>query len=425
MLVFVHSFGCRTSLCEGEYIASSLAALGAQVTDTLASGINAAVIITCSVTQEADRKSRQLIRRSRRLLGREGVLAVCGCWGQTLKADTAREMGIDILAGTKGKSIVPSELVNMLGAGRGFIDIRECDITEGWEELSINYPMLHSRAFMKIQDGCNHFCTFCVIPYLRGKPSSRPINNILSEIHRLLDRGIKEVIFTGIHLGLYGRDINTSLSELIKIVSGINGLERIRLGSLEPFCLDDELLGALSDCEAFCPHLHLPLQSGDDEILAMMRRGYTAGDYLRVCDRVRERLGDDVNISADVLVGFPGESEGAFMNTLRVMRSAGLGRVHVFPYSERQGTIAAGMSGKITNSVKTSRASIALASGHKLQRDYAGKFIGHEVSILVERDNKGHSRHYIECECDGSPGEIVRAEAIREVNGKLECMRRD
>ena len=425
--IFVHVFGCRSSLCEGEYIAGALTSSGADITEDLSCKIDGAVIVTCSVTQEADRKSRQLVRRVRRILGDSGVLAVCGCWSQSLPSQTARELGIDILAGSKGKNILPDSLLNMLTHGRSFIDLRTQDIfsPSDWEELSIASPVMHSRAFMKIQDGCNHFCTYCIIPFLRGRPVSRPIESIITEIRRLIGNGCKEIVFTGIHLGIYGQDTNTSLAELIRDVSRVEGLSRLRMGSLEPFCLNDELLSALSECRAFCPHLHLPLQSGDDEVLSRMRRGYSASDFVRVCEKARSVLGDDLHISSDILVGFPGESESAFTNTLHVMRAAGLGRVHVFPYSERKGTLAANMPDKVSHAEKISRTSLAISLGQELYRGYVSKFIGKDAEILIETNSKGHTRHYIDAECEGGDNEIVKAVITGVKDGRFECMRRD
>lgn len=423
-LIYVHVFGCRSSLCEGEYIAASLKSLGAEITENLNDPVTAAVIVTCSVTAEADRKCRQLIRRVRRVLGINGVLAVCGCWSQSVDSESARELGIDILAGSRGKSKIPHELINMLSNGRTFRDIRSNDVFD-WEELPMTSPVMHSRAFMKIQDGCNHFCTYCIIPFLRGRPVSRPLNNIISDIESLTANGTKEVIFTGIHLGIYGRDIGTSLAELVREVSGINNLKRLRLGSLEPFCLNDELLNALAECKAFCHHLHLPLQSGDDEILASMRRGYTAEDFVKLCAKVRSVISDDIHISSDILVGFPGESDSAFSNTLNVMRESGLGRVHVFPYSARKGTLAEGMSRQIPHDVKISRTSQAISLGRKLYSDYAERFTGRNVEILIERDNKGHTGNYLEADCTGNQNEIVKAEVIGIADGRLKCIRRD
>ena len=422
--IYVHVFGCRTSLCEGEYIAGSLIARGADVSENLSDEIDAAVIVTCSVTHEADVKCRKLIRRVRRILGNNGVLAVCGCWSQNVNEDTARELGIDILAGNRGKSVLPEMTEKMLHEGRRFADIRTEITSWEWEELSISQTVMHSRAFIKIQDGCNHFCTYCIIPFLRGRPVSRPKANIIDEIHRLIDGGIKEIVLTGIHLGIYGREIDTSLAELIRDVSKIHELQRLRLGSLEPFCLDDNLLDALSESESFCPHLHLPLQSGDDDILSSMRRGYTSSEFIRVCDKARMKLGNDLHISSDILVGFPGESDNAFMNTLDTMKLAGLGRVHVFPYSKREGTIAASMTNQIAHDVKTARTSQAISLGHELYEAYVNQFVNSDAEILIENSNRGYTRHYIEAFCEGNDNEIVRAEVKGAVNGRLECMRR-
>ena len=420
--IYVHVFGCRTSLCEGEYIAGSLIARGADVSENLSDEIDAAVIVTCSVTHEADVKCRKLIRRVRRILGDKGVLAVCGCWSQSVNEDTARELGIDILAGNRGKSVLPEMTENMLHEGRRFIDVRNQISSWDWEELSISQTVMHSRAFIKIQDGCSHFCTYCIIPFLRGRPASRPKANIIAEIHRLIDGGIKEIVLTGIHLGIYGREIDTSLADLIRSISKIHGLQRLRLGSLEPFCLDDNLLDALSECESFCPHLHLPLQSGDDDILSSMRRGYTSSEFVKVCDNARKKLGNDLHISSDILVGFPGESDNAFMNTLQTMKLAGLGRVHVFPYSKREGTIAASMTNQIPHDVKIARTSQAISLGHELYEAYVNQFVNSDAEILIENSKRGYTRHYIEAICEGNDNEIVRAKVKRIINGRLECM---
>lgn len=428
--IFVHVFGCRSSLCEGEFIAGSLKSHGAEIVEDINAEFNAAVIITCSVTNEADKKCRQLVRRVRRAMSNEAILAVCGCWSQNLADSSAREMGINILAGSKGKSIIPEVLARkILSHDTTFQDLRTHDIfsPSEWEELTINYPVMHSRAFVKIQDGCDHFCTYCIIPFLRGRPVSRPRENIIAEIRRLIHNGCKEIVLTGIHLGKWGHEINSSLASLIREVSGIHGLERLRLGSLEPFSLDENLLNSLAECEVFCNHLHLPLQSGDDEILSAMRRGYAAKDFVKICDKAREKLGNELHISSDILVGFPGEDDDAFMNTLNVMKISGLGRVHVFPFSERRGTIAEKMTGKISHDVKISRTAQAIAFGRELYSGYVKNFIGHEVEVLIEKSELGksfgHTRNYIETACyeNVARNNIVRAKAVREVDCRLMC----
>ncbi|MBQ6773126.1 MAG: MiaB/RimO family radical SAM methylthiotransferase [Synergistaceae bacterium] len=429
-LVYIHVLGCRSSLCEGEYIAGSLKSRGALITEELGENINAAVIVTCSVTQEADRKCRQIVRRARKILGREKILAVCGCWSQALDSESAMELGINILAGSRGKNILPEIIESAItNHDTRFQDLRTQNIFSSalsWEELEISSPVMHSRAFIKIQDGCDHFCSYCIIPFLRGHPVSRPEKNILDEIHRLIDNETQEIIFTGIHLGLYGRDIDSSLAKLINSVSKIQGLKRLRLGSLEPFSLDERLLAALSECESFCHHLHLPLQSGDNNILALMRRGYTAEEFIRVCDDARKFLGDDLHISSDILTGFPTESDSAFNNTLNVMRESKLGRVHVFPFSERKGTLAEKMRGKISHQEKILRVSMAITLGRELYQDYVKRFINHDVEILIEESgSKGHTKHFVEADIldkKFSPNQIIIAKAVSELNGRLKCI---
>ncbi|MBQ7733211.1 MAG: MiaB/RimO family radical SAM methylthiotransferase [Synergistaceae bacterium] len=429
-LVFVHVFGCRSSLCEGEYIAGSLKSKGALITEDINGSYNAAVIVTCSVTQEADRKCRQLVRRVRKTLGPEGVLAVCGCWSQGLDSDSARELGINILAGSRGKNILPEVIESaIMSHDTGFQDLRTHNLFSpelSWEELEITSPVMHSRAFMKIQDGCDHFCTYCIIPFLRGRPVSRPERSIIDEIHRLIDNGTREIIFTGIHLGIYGRDTDSSLADLIRSVSRIHDLKRLRLGSLEPFSLDEKLLAALSECDSFCHHLHLPLQSGDDNVLSAMRRGYTSREFVRVCGNARKFLGEDLHISSDILIGFPGEGESAFDNTLNVMKEAKLGRVHVFPFSERKGTLAEKMAVKVAHDEKISRVSRAITLGRELYDSYVRRFINHEVEILIEESGtKGHTRHFIEADIldkNFSANQIIKAKAVSESNGRLECI---
>ena len=425
-LIYIHVFGCRSSLCEGEFIAGALKSMGAEITENLSENINAAVIVTCSVTGEADKKCRQLVRRVRKILAPDKILAVCGCWSQSLDSLNAKSLGINILAGSKSKNILPDIIAEKIKlSDSSFQDLRVKNIFEPsqWEELAINSPVMHSRAFMKIQDGCDHFCSYCIIPFLRGRPVSRPVSSILEEIRRLIDNGTKEIIFTGIHLGLYGRDINFSLAKLINESAKISGLERIRLGSLEPFALDNNLLDSLSNCEKFCTHLHLPLQSGDDEILYLMRRGYNSRDFLNICENAREKLGENLHISSDILIGFPSESDNAFNNTLRIMQESKLGRVHIFPYSVRKGTPAALMNNQISHEVKISRVSQALKLGRELYNNYIKNFIGQEVKILIERENYGHTENYIEAECEGEKNftrnEIITARVTGNINGKL------
>lgn len=420
--VWLHVLGCRSNLCEGDFLAGDLEARGARVTRE-PEGCSAAVIVSCSVTAEADRKCRQAVRRARRTVGETGIVAVCGCWAQGAEAVEARGLGVDVLVGNRRKGELAEAVEAMARNGRSFRDLRS-DLTLGrqWEELPAARPAFHTRAFLKVQEGCDHFCSYCVIPFLRGRSTSRPAGQTTDEARRLLDAGCTEIVLTGIHLGMYGRDTGSSLAELVRTLSALPGLERLRLGSLEPFALSDALLEALGESPVFCPHLHLPLQSGDDGVLGRMRRGYTAGDFARVCDRARERLGADLHISSDVLVGFPGEDDAAFANTLRLMCRAGIGRAHVFPFSPRRGTPAAAFGDRVEGSVVSARAAEAIRLGEELLNAYAIRFVGRTVPVLAEGGRcAGYSPHFLQAACEGeaTPGRVVRLRVASASGGEL------
>jgi threonylcarbamoyladenosine tRNA methylthiotransferase MtaB len=413
--------GCRSNLYEGEALAGELVSRGAVVGDS-PEGCRAAVVVSCSVTATADKKCRQAVRRARREFeknekdGGRGVVAVCGCWAQTLSAGEARVLGIDVLVGNRLKHLLPDALEDALSGGSGFIDMRRDVGTDGtWDSLSLSRPVLRTRAFLKVQEGCDHFCSYCVIPFLRGRPSSRPLEDTLEEARRVVGAGCREIVLTGIHLGAWRGGSGTTegdaaaLGTLVRRMSALPGLARLRLGSLEPFALDEDLLDALAESPVFCRHLHLPLQSGDDEVLERMGRGYTADDFARVCERAREKLGEDLHISSDILVAFPGESERAFRGTLSLMERSGLGRVHVFPYSPRQGTLAARFSGRVPPGVASERVKIAMALGARFLDRYASRFVGTRLFVLAENVKEtshftGYSRNFVAAAVRGAAG---------------------
>ncbi|MDR2528248.1 MAG: MiaB/RimO family radical SAM methylthiotransferase [Synergistaceae bacterium] len=410
--------GCRSNLYDGEALSGELTARGAFLAGG-PEGCQAAVVVSCSVTAAADKKCRQAVRRARRAVGPNGVVAACGCWAQGLDAGDARALGIDVLAGSRRKSALPDALEAALESG-GFFDVR--GKPEGWDFLTVSRPLLRTRAFLKVQEGCDHFCSYCVIPFLRGRPASRPLEDTLAEARRITESGCGEIVLTGVHLGIYGKD-GAALAELVRRVSETPGLVRLRLGSLEPFSLTDNLLEALADSPLFCPHLHLPLQSGDDEVLARMRRGYTAEDFFQVCRRARKKLGGDLHISSDVLVGFPSESEEAFQNTLALMAGAGLGRVHVFPYSSRRGTEAAGFLGRLPPQTVSERAARAAALGKELLEHYAARFVGRNLPILAESAEdgvySGYTRNFLFAFVRGIDGDALGREVGARMTGSF------
>ncbi|GHS86361.1 2-methylthioadenine synthetase [Synergistales bacterium] len=428
--VWICVFGCRSNIYEAEAITGELTARGAEISAEV-EGCGVAVIVSCSVTATADKKCRQAVRKARRAL-EHGVVAVCGCWAQALPLSEALSLGIDILAGSRMKHLLPPAISAKIAAPfsaplefRG--KSREEDTGEDieWDSLSLDRPRLRTRAFLKVQEGCDHFCSYCVIPFLRGRSVSRSPDDVLAEAKRVVASGCREIVLTGIHLGDYGSG-GVTLGTLIRELSALRGLTRLRLGSLEPFALAAPLLSALADSPIFCRHLHLPAQSGDDGILSRMRRGYKADDFAALCDLAREKLGDDLHISSDILVAFPGETDGAFQNTLSLMERSGIGRVHVFPYSPRKGTEAWSFGDRVSPLLASERAAAASENGERLLSRYASRFVGRTISVLCEsvKDGvlEGHSREFISVAA-AIPGEAVSGAAGREYDIEVaECV---
>ncbi|MBN1333452.1 MAG: tRNA (N(6)-L-threonylcarbamoyladenosine(37)-C(2))-methylthiotransferase MtaB [Synergistales bacterium] len=383
LTVWFHTLGCRTNQYESEALASSLVALGARIVEEPELA-RIAIIQTCTVTSVADRKTRQVIRRVKRK-NSSAVIIASGCWAQGVGEEEAFSLGVDILVGSRKKSRIPSMILSFLERQQK-MSLRDSDLlrSDEWDPLNLNETHFHTRAFIKIQDGCDHFCSYCIIPYVRGLPVSRDHGQVLREVRHLAENGTREVILTGIHLGLYGKGTDMSLGTLVADLATLPGLERIRFGSLEPFALDEDLLRVLSEIPQFCPHLHLPLQSGDDRILAAMRRGYSFSGYMKMIDMARSFLGTDLHISTDIMIGFPGESEEAFLNTLKAMEVSGFGKVHVFPFSPRKGTPAAGSGDSIDPPEIRDRVHRALEVADSLYTDYCRKWLDRVIPVLIE-----------------------------------------
>ena len=382
--IWIHSLGCRSNQYEGEAIAAALIEEGAELADS-PRGCDGAVLVSCTVTSTADKKCRQAARRVRRLSPRS-IIAACGCWAQKLSGDEARSLGIDILVGNRRKGNLPGYLSKALrDGGTPFIEDRTDVLrSKEWDDLSISQPLLHTRAFVKIQDGCDHYCAYCAIPYVRGRPVSRDGKEVMAEVERIAASGCSEVVLTGVHLGLYGKDGGLSLGELVRKISALQGISRIRFGSLEPFALDEALLQALGEVKTFCPHLHLPLQSGSAAVLSRMDRGYSPQEFFNLAEKARAYLGQSLHISTDVLVGFPGETDGDFEDTLALMKACRLGKIHVFPFSPREGTKAWSLPGRIPGEVVLHRTARALQTADELLKEYAAPLVGSTVPVLAE-----------------------------------------
>ena len=396
--------GCRTNQYEGEAIAAALEAEGAVCGEE---SPDIVVIVTCTITAIADRKCRKLIRRARRENPR-AVIAACGCYAQKVTEAERELLDIDIVLGNRLKHRLPELVAERLAGGAPCIEV-DGDIEREniWDGLTLDRPRLHTRAFLKVQDGCNHYCSYCIVPSVRGKPVSRPLAEAVDEARRITESGCPEIVLTGVHLGLYDE-----LPQLVRRIGALPKIKRLRFGSIEPFAVNDELLAALADCPAFCEHLHMPLQSGDDGVLSSMKRGYRAADFAEIAARARSVLGDSLHISTDLMVGFPTEDDDAFRRSLDFVRGLGFGKVHVFPYSPREGTPAAAME-QLRSEAVHRRAAEALELAAELHKDFCSRWIGRECAILTEESDgtaaKGLTRNYIR----------VTAKAAAKINEEI------
>jgi threonylcarbamoyladenosine tRNA methylthiotransferase MtaB len=398
----VTTLGCRVNHYEAEAIASMLEARGAVFAreDGVASP-DIAVIVTCSVTSSADAKTRKTIRRARRLHPDSAIVA-CGCWAQNASSGDVSSSGADIVIGSRLKGRIAEELESWYASEKRISRVvaeRRIDVAKSrdWDLLALDRTRILTRAFIKIQDGCDRNCSYCAVPFLRGGAVSRDSREVLDEIGRVAANGAKEVILTGVQLGGY-RSGEISLARLVDEISRVGGLRRLRLGSLEPFAVTDDLLRAARDSGIFCPHLHLPLQSGDDGVLRAMRRGYGVSDFERVVELARTRLGDNTHISTDLIVGFPGETEEMFENSLKAVERLMFGKVHVFPYSPRAGTASARLKSLPAGTLKCRTARVIELS-KRLAAEYASRFVASDCAVLAENEDdgvaSGWSRHYL------------------------------
>ena len=353
------------------------------------------VVNTCTVTNIAERKSRQMLRRVKDI-NKDAILVVCGCYAQVAKEELEKIPEIDIILGINEKNniveivedyikkqVSKEEIVSDVSNQNEFLDFGDVTYTE------------KNRAVVKVQDGCNMFCTYCIIPYARGRIRSRKIENVVSEITKIAKLGIKEVVITGIHVASYGKDFeeNIGLIDLLEAINKIDGIERIRLSSIEPNIIDEEFVKRLSKLEKICPHFHLSLQSGCDETLKRMNRKYTTKKYKEAVDLLRNYF-PDVNFTTDVIVGFPGETEEEFNTTYKFLEEIKFYRMHVFKYSKRRGTVAEKMPNQIDGNIKEERSNKLIELSNKNENEYNESYIGKEVNVLFEEYENGYFRGY-------------------------------
>ena len=349
------------------------------------------VINTCSVTNMGERKSRQLIRKAKRT-NEDAYIIVTGCYAQLAPEAIAAIDGVNLVIGTNNRHRVV-ELVEQLESTEKQISIvRNIMEQATFEEMPLyGNEIDKARAFMKIQEGCNNYCTFCIIPYTRGKLKSRRVEDIVKEAKRLVEHGYHEIVLTGIHLGNYGIELpeKPNLAGVVKALLEIPGLERIRLGSIESVEVSEELVDLMANEPRFCTHLHLPLQAGSDHILKLMNRHYNLQEFKDLIARLRSRI-PGLAITTDIIAGFPGETDEDFEETMKTVEEIGFTHIHAFPYSKREGTPAAAMEDQVPEAVKKTRVALLNSLGQKGLQNFAEQMIGKPAEILIEREEDGY-----------------------------------
>lgn len=423
MFFKIFTFGCKVNQYESEYIRHLLIDAGYEYSDNDAE-CSVYIINSCTVTAVSDKKCRQLIHKLRRQ-NENAVILLCGCMSQAHPEKTGDFSQCDIVIGNTDHTIIPEYLSLYLKTRERIVDIKPHDRErEAFEKCRVNKFSERTRAYIKIEDGCSRFCSYCIIPYARGRVRSKSVQDIAEEAQLIAESGYKEIVLTGINLSLYGTDIGSDLCEAVEAAANAKGIERIRLGSLEPEYLDENVLKRLSAVTEFCPQFHLSLQSGCDKTLKDMNRNYTSAEYALIVSNIR-KFWQNPAITTDVMVGFAGETEEDFNSSLGFVKSIGFAKVHVFPYSKREGTKAWDMPGHLPNKVKAQRAAIMGEAVEKSREAFLDSQKGKECSVLFETVSKsgyfGLTENYtpvIVSSDSDIRGEILRVR-ITDVDGEV------
>ena len=415
----MHNLGCKVNAYETEAMQQMLEEAGYEIV-SFTEKADVYVINTCSVTNMADRKSRQMLHRAKHK-NPDSVIVAAGCYVQTKEDEAMADEAIDIIIGNNKKHELLERLEEFFSrreelAQEEFANLKidaVIDINgekQEYEELFMDQPSEHTRAFIKVQDGCNQFCSYCIIPYARGRVRSRDLQSVLEEVQRLADNGYQEVVLTGIHLSSYGIENGESLLHLIQEIHKNEQIKRIRLGSLEPKIVTEEFASELSKLDKICPHFHLSLQSGCDATLQRMNRKYSAAEYKTGCDILRKYFKHPA-ITTDVIVGFPGETEEEFATTKAFLEDIHFYEMHIFKYSKRQGTRAAVMPNQVPEEKKNARSAELIALGEKMSQEFREDYLNREVEVLFEEENviDGNS-YYV-----GYTKEYVKVAKVSEV----------
>ena len=399
----LHNLGCKVNSYETEAMQQLLEAAGYQIVD-FEEKADVYIINTCSVTNVADKKSRQMLHRAK-AKNPEALVVAAGCYAQAAGEKLLEDTAIDLVIGNNKKAELVQLLEERLAGQEPQDAVIDISATQEYEALRIERQADHTRAFIKVQDGCNQFCSYCIIPYTRGRVRSRRPEDVEKEVRDLAEKGYQEIVLTGIHLSSYGTDFkeeHQDLLELTKQLHQISGVKRIRFGSLEPRLITEEFARELSAMEKICPHFHLSLQSGCDATLKRMNRHYTCEDYLYRCGILRKYF-EDPAITTDVIVGFPGETDEEFAETKKFLEKVHFYEMHVFKYSRRAGTRADRMPDQVPEPVKTKRSAELLALEKEMSKAYRASFLGRETEVLLEEPVEiggvwymvGHTKEYV------------------------------
>ena len=426
-LVAFATLGCRVNHYETEAMAEKFIREGYEVTD-FENFADVYVINTCSVTNMSDKKSRQIISRARRI-NENAIIAAVGCYSQVSPEEVSKIEGVDVVLGTRNKGDVVYYVNKAKDEQKPQLMVGEVLKNKQFEELNIEEYQDKTRAFLKIQDGCNRFCAYCLIPYTRGTTCSKDPQKVLDEIKKLCEHGFKEIILSGIHTASYGVDLegNITLITLLEEIEKMNGIERVRIGSIEPSFFTDEVIEKMKNMKKLCPQFHLSLQSGCDSTLKRMNRRYTAKEYENAVNKIRKNL-KDASITTDVIVGFPGETDEEFNETYEYLKKIKLTKTHIFKFSPRKGTKAADMPNQLDGNVKDKRSKALIQLNAKNEGDFSESLVGRELGVLIEQEvsNKpgvfeGYTRNYVKVEIvncnEDMIGNIIHCK-IEEANGE-------
>lgn len=396
MKVKFYTLGCKVNQYESQAISEALAKRGYEtVTEGKA---DIFIVNSCTVTASADQKTRQAVRRFKRN-NPDSIVVLTGCMPQAYPEKSKELLEADIILGNRNNEETANAIEQYLKYGSRVFEIKEHKKGDSFSGTTISRFEERTRAYIKIQDGCNRFCSYCIIPYSRGRVRSKPLEELKDELKTLAEGGYKEVVLVGINLSSYGSDIGITFPEAVKAANDTEGIERVRLGSLEPDHLTDEVIEKLAECEKLCPQFHISLQSGCDNTLKAMNRHYTADEYRQICRKLRESF-RDCTLTTDVMVGFAGETEEDFRESLDFVKEIAFEKVHVFPYSVRKGTRAESFSSHIDKKIKEERSRLMSQTAEEIRFDFFRKQIGKKYSVLFETKDKdgyycGHTANYI------------------------------